>query len=555
MPRHYYLAIFLAAVLNVSPFFFQHLGADTWELLTWMRCFSEQFWQGDLYPRWCMDVNSGLGTPLFLFYFPLPFTIAALFHPLVTLGLSYYGLFAFLCFLASFLAIISAYSWLRDIVTAPVALLASIILVFLPYHLEMMVFRGAYAEMWSMVFVPLLFKYVRRIVRGESRCVAKLALVVGALLLTHVPVTLSALLFGGVYVLVMTGKAWQPKIQCLTGVLWGVALAAFYLIPAQYYQHFLANFLAAPNVIDGLKDWPNHYFTAKFFALRDLQRPLVAMLLNGLLLAGFSIVVVVRRMRIEDGFVRREMKLWVGISAVAFFMVFPLSAPLYALMGPLAKMLFPWRMQMIVIIGITYMIAVWMQWQIRESRRKTWKMDYGLALFFLWILGYCLAASFSPAGVTLSEKIREAKIVDPFEYRSQWTDAKHWGYEYLLAYPTSPIASIAKGDGKIEVRQWNVHGIEVATDSIKPIILRINHGYFPVWQGRIDSTISPVHPEDKTGLILVDVPAGKHLVMLTIDVSGGVAYLVAAKWLSIAAWIGLVLTWARPKFFDRKALA
>lgn len=40
--------------------------------------FTEQLWQGDLYPRWMQQMNAGFGSPIFFFYAPLPYYITSL---------------------------------------------------------------------------------------------------------------------------------------------------------------------------------------------------------------------------------------------------------------------------------------------------------------------------------------------------------------------------------------------------------------------------------------------------------------------------------------------
>jgi hypothetical protein len=49
----------------------------------WARYFAAQFWSGELYPRWLMDMNSGLGSPTFFFYAPIPYFVTSLIYPLV----------------------------------------------------------------------------------------------------------------------------------------------------------------------------------------------------------------------------------------------------------------------------------------------------------------------------------------------------------------------------------------------------------------------------------------------------------------------------------------
>jgi len=56
-------------------------GHDFWAHTTWGGHFARQFWAGDLYPRWLVDHDEGLGRPTF-FYPPLPFWLTARLGPL-----------------------------------------------------------------------------------------------------------------------------------------------------------------------------------------------------------------------------------------------------------------------------------------------------------------------------------------------------------------------------------------------------------------------------------------------------------------------------------------
>src|SRR5882672_9647668 len=47
----------------------------------WYIHFSTQLWAGDLYPRWLMGMNEGLGSPVFYYYPPVPFFLTSLFKP------------------------------------------------------------------------------------------------------------------------------------------------------------------------------------------------------------------------------------------------------------------------------------------------------------------------------------------------------------------------------------------------------------------------------------------------------------------------------------------
>ncbi len=124
----------------------------------------------------------------------------------------------------------------------------------MPYRMEAMFFRSAYAEAWGIAFLPLVFKYVRR---PE---IMPLMAVFGLLLVTHLPTVPVAIAGSGIYVLLMSGKKWEPKWRYAAGVLGGMALAVFYVAPILYYRQFMA---PAPlfTLNAHSRGWPNTYLT------------------------------------------------------------------------------------------------------------------------------------------------------------------------------------------------------------------------------------------------------------------------------------------------------
>lgn len=553
-PRFLYGALLLAALVNISVMAMRTVDADIWLYQVRIDCFAQQFWQGDLYPRWCMSANAGLGSSVFLFYFPLPFYIAALLYPLTMLGMGTDAFFTLLCFLATFLTALASFSWLRDIVTPGRALLATTLMLFIPYRLEMMYFRGAYAEIWCLVFLPLIFKYTRRMASGEANALVPLALMSGLSLLTHVPSTIAAFLFSGLYMLIMTGKNMTPKLYYAAAILWGIGLAAFYLVPGPYYEQFLAKV----ELVNGLYGWANGFLSLSYFLIPGLERPVVAAILTVLWLGAITLPVVKKRLQVDDAFVQKEIVAWTILGGLAMFMLLPVSLPLYLLMGPVSKIVFPWRMQVILVLAIAYMLAVRMQWMFSPGRRQTWKIDLGLALVFLWGLGHMLVASYGDTGRLLNGHIRAAQIIFSSEYRSKWTDEEHWKHPYLLSRhdnrDTIANAQVISGKGTAQVKRWRWDGIELRTDSTKDMTVRLNQTYFPVWQAKLDAdSVLPLEPEEKTGQMLLTVPAGEHTVILTYSVTNGASALAISQWLSLLALAGMVAAVIKTRHIFRKA--
>jgi|GEM_PF-2233367 len=557
-PHWPYVVLLLASCVNIAWMLLYTIAADLHMHLIWIDCFAREFWQGDLYPRWCFDANEGLGVPLFFFYFPLPYYAAALFYPLTYMGVSPYMLFTLLCFIATCLTALSCFSWLKDIVAPQYAVLVTMLFLFMPYRMEVMYFRVGYAELWCMVFLPLVFKYIRRIAMKDATSVMPLALSIGLAFLAHGPSTVIALLFGGVYVLMMTGMTHLPKIYYGISAFWGIALAAFYLVPAWYYQKFLAMSASKEKLVEGFSGWANGYISLDMLS-GLLARPIEAFGLTVLCLFGISYLLLIHSPRVGDGFVRREIVAWTVMSILVLCLIFPVSAPFYALMGGVSKFIFPWRMQMIVMMGFTYVIAVWVQWFYAPRDHRRWKMAYGVAALVILTIGFALVdddQSLSPD----APRMRISKVINTHEYRSQWIDPYHWRKRSIFLRhdrrDSIPKAELVSGQGDISVTNWRSEGIELQTQSDEPISIRLDHNYFPSWQANLDKQrVIPIRPENKTGQMLLDIPAGNHSITITHSVAHGNPNLIISQWVSIAALVVMLSAWFRPKRFDNQGRA
>jgi uncharacterized membrane protein len=135
--------------------------------LPWIASFADQLAKGDLYPRWLTDYAGGLGAPVFYFYGPAPFYLAAATDAacigcdaqasLVVVHLLFYSLPA-----ATFFA------WARSFGGVRLSLLIAGLYVTMPYHLVDMERRGSLGESAAYVFMPLVLLGLRRAISART---------------------------------------------------------------------------------------------------------------------------------------------------------------------------------------------------------------------------------------------------------------------------------------------------------------------------------------------------------------------------------------------------
>jgi hypothetical protein len=133
----------LAALANAGPVLIYRIGGDSLFHLELLQCFGQQFWQGNLRPHWCITADAGLGSPTFLFYFPLPYYAASLFYPLTWLGADTYDVYALSCLTVTVLTVGTAYIWLRPIAGPKKALLCATLYLSEPGRFERLLAAAA----------------------------------------------------------------------------------------------------------------------------------------------------------------------------------------------------------------------------------------------------------------------------------------------------------------------------------------------------------------------------------------------------------------------------
>ena len=196
-----------------------------WIDWAWADQFTAEVARGNLYPRWLPQSHGGLGSPVFYFYPPLAFYVAAAF------GLA--GLSTYASIVAAFAAGLAASgfamrAWLLDSAKSP--LLGALLYMAAPYHLLDFYGRGALAELVAIAFVPLVALGVRRARDGRP---ALAALSYAGLVLSHLPLALLASLFLVVpYAAYLSHGAARSLLRIGAALAIGLGIAAIYMVPA-----------------------------------------------------------------------------------------------------------------------------------------------------------------------------------------------------------------------------------------------------------------------------------------------------------------------------------
>ena len=328
-------------------------GHDTKEHIEFGEHFAEQFWHGDLYPRWLLNMNHGLGSASFFVYPPFPSYVYAFLLPVARIvHLNGFSLGEYLCLLTSGLC---AFLWMTTIASRPVSLIVATIYMMLPYHLAIDFYRrDALSECWALAWMPLVLYFTTQSVRKKRYAMVGLALAYALLILSHL---VSVLIFSALPLLLALTIAERRRraralVTVIGGLALGTAVSAAYLVPAfANAKYFPVSRLEIP--ID--RGWRGDLLVFGWDLLTGhsgkswlVQAVSLATIDTVLFIALCGFIALKKGPRSHQ----RQTLLWLAVSPPPLFLMFGPSQWLWKAIPALASAVqFPWRFGVVLCIA------------------------------------------------------------------------------------------------------------------------------------------------------------------------------------------------------------
>ncbi len=209
---------------------------------------------GQIPCRWVPDAGYQYGYPQFNYYPPFVYYVGEVIH---LFGFQFIDTVKILFVLGYILSAVAIYFLVKEFVGRWPGFLAAVLYTFIPYKGVEVYVRGAMSEFWALVFFPLIFLFIYKVIStGKQKHVVFLALSIAGLLLTHM---LSAMLLmipafiWGAYWLVIEKKYKNIKQLLFSGLL-GFGLASFYVIPVILER----DYVHMETLLMGYFDWRKH---------------------------------------------------------------------------------------------------------------------------------------------------------------------------------------------------------------------------------------------------------------------------------------------------------
>jgi len=576
------LALAGVCLVAITPFFWWNIpsGHDfEFHVFSWMEVLG-QWKQGIVYPRWAALAHWGYGEARFLFYPPASWTLGA------ALGavLPWKIVPAAYCWIVLTLAGVAMYRLAREWLPAADALFAAVFYALNPYHLLIVYWRSAYAELLAAALLPLLLLCLLRLhdVRPDDprsddlrpddprpddlrrddlrrdepglRPLLWLSLTLAAAWLTNIPAALMIhySTIGLALLLVVTGRAtgggrdqasteqsspgrvwgqrtWRFLIRTAPAVLLGAGLASFYLLPAIYEQRWIeVSQLLSP----GVRPQDNFLFTI----IADPDHNRFNFLVSTIALAEIIVLPCVmwlslRKRRFERHIFWMPLAVWGTTSALLMLSV---SNLLWQHLPKLRFVQLPFRWLLCMNAALAVLLATaTTRWTSR------FLVSAGL-LAALLFAGYRFQLPWWDTAGDVREMSNAISDGSGYEGTDEYVPQGDDPYELNKDLPR--ITNAAGTPMQTKILAWRPTEKHFLIHISEPQTLQLRLFNYPAWQVTVNGRATETEKTPVTGLMVVPVAAGDSDVYIyfrrtTDRIVGDIVSLISLA-VFLVLWVG-----------------
>ncbi|MCI0391553.1 MAG: 6-pyruvoyl-tetrahydropterin synthase-related protein [Acidobacteria bacterium] len=532
-----------------------------------LRSFERSVSEGVLAPRWAGLMEGGRGGARFTFYPPLSCWLSV--TTMKAFGVDALGSLKIGSLLILIIAQFSAYIFARQFFSRRASLIASLTWVLLPAYPMIALHRAFFANALALSLVPLALLGAHLLLseKNRTRGFAVFTLSCAAIVLTH-PITtyLTAIAVGLMILVYLPIRGWRAITRLAGAGVVTLALTAFFLWPQwieaswtqmslqivqqDYHNYFL--FAKAPDGSRYRMGWADFNYVASVITI---TQTLMALLFGLMCLKFLSA-------KKSSTPLTAVARLGVVMAVFGLIISLPISELLWRYAPGFKFIQFPWRFQPFVALGIGLLAA---------TAVETWpalnhKLRVIIPAFLTWIVIVCviltlMIARLDKPNITRAETIdllsapgakpitteERQKLLDEEDMRQTWYTANEFYYRphgtdaYLYPPATEPGGlSIISGRGRVVSQRLNIGRREFLIEGEEPSRARLETYHYPHWVARLDGREIEIIAERGSGLMLVDLPLGRHL--LTLDYEVRQVSQRIARAISSVTW-GAFLAW------------
>ena len=483
---------------------------------------------GQIPPRWAKTLNGGLGSPIFVYIYPLPYLIGSIIH---FLGFSFTDSFEILIALTFVFSAIFTFLWLKEVFkSTQAAFVGALFYAWVPYRFSLIYVRGSLSESLAYTFIPALLWSLTKLSKNISlKGAASTSLFTAAVLLSQNLVAYMVFPLIAFYVLIISisRKSLLYFLVAFLSALWGLLISAITYMSVIFERdliHFDELFKKVYNThfvtIGQLIHSPWDYG----FSLPGLNDGLsfqigLAHLLVVLLFLAIIFLLTVKKdlihlsKHVDNLQVRLALFFLISFFLSIFLILDNESVhTFWRIFKPIQFIDIPWRLLGTVAISTSFIAAF------------TAKLVSNRFILFLLIIAVLIANR-------NHLRINEQKILsDEFFLNYQGSATQYNEFTPRTRYSTgvtadfvSPIESVK---GKIKIYDFiqRSNQISFKTQNEVPARIQVNLIKFKGWQAFMDDkkfVSDPTHVDksydfayrpkvDTSGLYDIIVPSGQH---------------------------------------------
>lgn len=504
---------------------------------------------GDLPVNWAKNLFNGIGSPVLILNYQLPYYAASI---LYFLGLGLFKSYVYLTYFSLISSFILFYLLLRYKFGSYSALVGSVIYALVPYRLLDIYIRSSFGENFAYVFLPIILYGLFT----ESVLITSLSLT--GLYMSH-PIfsaVFTVYFFGYSILEVIINKQSKYLKTIFVSFIIAFLLASYNLIPTIFLTKFTAfspsdsktfdHFLN----VDQLKSnyWGFGYSVKGFNDEMPFQIGIITKLILGL--SFLLLVFLLFRKRFKKNILFFYTFVF---TLIMLFLTLEKSEYIWHYFKLNNYIDFPWRFLLFLPFGFS-VLAIYL---INSIRKKTYRIMISLILICIAIL--TVKDYFKSFGYyEWSEKyyFEGNHTGDIYgEYRCKFRD-DIWGSKFDNRY------SIIYGYAVIDVIENKTSILTLKSSSSGEFKMRFNIMYFPGWNIYIDDrklniaqscVITPRREKkaDDSGLIECLFPSGDHIITAKYELTNYHKIGYIFSFLGILALLCLIILKTFPLLFLR----
>jgi hypothetical protein len=450
-----------------------------------------------VYPHWAALAHFGYGEARFIFYPPLSWSLGAglgLLLPWELVPAAYIWIVLTLCGVSMFML---ARRWF----SRADALFAAAFYAANPYHLVIVYWRSACAELLAAAYLPLLLLYALRSEEEGARVIAPLSLLLAAGWLTNIP---SAVMMNYSLALLLVWVALRKHSFVVLGygaisVVLGAAIAAIYLLPVWHQQGWVnLDQVLSP----GVRPQDNFLFSVTSDPDHNHFNQVVSIVAVWEMAILAAALFLCRRLR-------RDRIWWPLIiwSAVVCTLMVPFTLALWQYLPELHFVQFPWRWLLCLNVSLAMGVVL--------GFRRMWLriLICAIALGSVALTWHSVMQPWWDNAGDIQEMVDNQQDGIGNEGVDEYVPASVDSSDVDQKAPQAQL--VGQGTAKIQITRWLAEDRMITVDSTSAGMLVLRLFNYPDWKVEVNGNRERSEVAPYSGLMKIPLQAGTSRIRIT----------------------------------------